>query len=290
MRDEDWRANRFEAHRSQLRAVAYRMLGSVNEADDAVQEAWMRLHRSDTTDVQNLGRWLTTVVGRICLDMLRSRAARREQPLDPPVSEPPAGPSDDPEQEALLADSVGFALLVVLDTLGPAERLAFMLHDIFAVPYEEIAPILGRTPAATKMLTSRARRRVQTADTIPDSDPIRHRTVVTAFLAAARAGDFDALLTLLDPDVALRAEPVAVRVGGATPEVHGAAAVATFFSARARGARPALVNGVAGASAAAGGRVSVVFEFTTGRGRITVIDVIADPALIDQIEVEFLTE
>ena len=277
MDDHDWLAERFEANRAHLRAVAYRMLGSHSEADDAVQESWLRLSRSEPSDVQNLGGWLTTVVARVCLDMLRSRASRREEPLDAHLVEPAVGrPGEvDPENEALLADSVGPALLVVLDTLAPAERLAFVLHDMFAVPFDQIAAIVGRSPAAARQLASRARRRVQGAQ-VPDTDRNRQREVVDAFLAASRGGDFDALVALLDPEVVLRADPAAVLVG-ASAQVHGAPAVADTFSGRARYAQPALVDGAAGAVWAPHGRPRVVFGFTITHGKITAIDLIADP-------------
>ena len=216
MDEHDWLAERFEENRTHLRAVAYRMLGSLSEADDAVQESWLRLSRSDTSGVENLGGWLTTVVARVCLDMLRSRKSRREEPLDVHVPEPIVSreAGTDPEHEALLADSVGLALLVVLETLAPAERLAFVLHDMFAVPFDEIAPIVGRSPAAARQLASRARRRVQGCGrALPDADLTRQREVVDAFLAAARGGDFDALLAVLDPDVVLRADRAAVPAG-----------------------------------------------------------------------------
>src|SRR5437763_12388687 len=208
MDDHEWLAERFEEHRAHLRAVAYRMLGSLSEADDAVQESWLRLGRSDASGIENLGGWLTTVVARVCLDMLRSRESRREEPLDTQVPEPIVSREDgiDPEQEALLADSVGLALLVVLDTLTPAERLAFVLHDLFAVPFNEIAPIVGCSPTAARQLASRARRRVRGAATVKDADLTRSRAVVNAFLAASREGDFGALLAVLDPDVVLRAD------------------------------------------------------------------------------------
>ncbi len=211
MDDNDWLAERFEAQRGHLQAVAYRMLGSLGEADDAVQESWLRLSRSGTSDVQNLGGWMTTIVARVCLDMLRSRKSRREEPLEAPARDSAADRTEgvDPEQEAVMADSVGLALLVVLETLTPAERLAFVLHDLFAVPFDEIAPIVGRSPSAAKMLASRARRRVQQGNELPDVDLARQRTVVDAFLAASRNGDFDALLALLDPDVVLRADRAA---------------------------------------------------------------------------------
>ena len=223
----DWLAEQFEAERSHLRAVAYRMLGSLSEADDAVQESWLHLSRADTSGVVNLSGWLTTVVARVCLDMLRSRRSRREEPLGEDVSEPMMSREDgiDPEQEALLADSVGLALLVVLETLAPAERLAFVLHDLFDVPFDEIAPIVGRSPTAARQLASRARRRVQGAETAQDADLSRQRAVVDAFLAASRGGDFEALLAVLDPDVVLRADPAAVSMG-ASEEIHGAPAAA----------------------------------------------------------------
>ena len=288
MDEHDWLAERFEANRTHLRAVAYRMLGSLSEADDAVQEAWLRLSRSDTSVVENLGGWLTTVVARVCLDMLRSRKSRREEPLGAPLPDPIVGREDgtDPEHEALLADSVGLALLVVLETLAPAERLAFVLHDMFAVPFDEIAPIVGRSPAAARQLASRARRRVQGAATVPDADLTRQREVVDAFLAASRDGDFDALLAVLDPDVVLRADPAAVDAG-ASREVRGAAAVADTFSGRARFAQPALVNGAAGAVWAPGGRPRVVFGFTITRGKIVAIDMLADPERLRQLDLTF---
>jgi RNA polymerase sigma factor (sigma-70 family) len=289
--DHDWLAERFETHRGHLRAVAYRMLGSVSEADDAVQEAWLRLSRADTSGVENLGGWLTTVVARVCLDMLRSRSSRREEPLDVQAPDPVLNREGgtDPEQEALLAEGVGLALLVVLDTLSPAERLAFVLHDMFAVPFDEIAPILGRTPGATKMLASRARRRVQGADAVPETDRSRQRAVVDAFLAASRNGDFDALLALLDPAVVLRSDEAAVLVGAAG-EAHGAAAVAEQFSGRARAARPALIDGAAGAVWAPGGRPRVVFDFTIAGGKIVRIDILADPERLRQLDLTILDD
>ena len=220
---DDWLAQRFEENRTHLRAVAYRMLGSISEADDAVQEAWLRLSRSDTSGIENLGGWLTTVVGRVCLNMLRSRRSRREEPLGEPqvgvhLPDPIVSRENgiDPEHEAQLADSVGLALLVVLETLGPAERVAFVLHDLFDLPFDEIAPIVGRSPAAARQLASRARRRVQGAATVPDADLTRRRAVVDAFLAASRGGDFAALLALLDPDVVLRADRAAVQAGASS--------------------------------------------------------------------------
>jgi RNA polymerase sigma-70 factor (ECF subfamily) len=289
MHQHDWLAERFEAHRTHLRAVAYRMLGEISEADDAVQEAWLHLSRSDTSGVANLGGWLTTVVARICLDMLRVRKSRREEPIDPHVPEPIASREDgiDPEHEALLADSVGLALLVVLETLAPAERIAFVLHDIFAVPFDEIAPIVGRSPTAARQLASRARRRVRSASTLPDADLAGQRKVVEAFLAASRGGDFDALLALLDPDVVLRADRAAVQAG-APGEVRGAAAVAGQFAGRARFAQMALVNGAAGAVWAPGGQPRVVFGFTIAGARIAAIDLVADPEQLRQLDLTIL--
>jgi RNA polymerase sigma factor (sigma-70 family) len=291
MAEHEWLAQRFEENRTHLRAVAYRMLGSLSEADDAVQEAWLRLSRSDTSGVENLGGWLTTVVGRVCLDMLRSRASRREEPLGPHVPEPMVGREVgiDPEREALLAESVGPALLVVLESLAPAERLAFVLHDMFAVPFDEIAPIVGRSPTAARQLASRARRRVQGTGPVPGADLARQREVVDAFLAASRQGHFDALLALLDPDVVLRADSAAVHAG-ASREVRGAAAVAGTFSGRARVAQSALVDGAAGAVWAPGGRPRVVFDFTIAGGRIVEIDLLADPERLRQLDVAILTE
>jgi RNA polymerase sigma-70 factor (ECF subfamily) len=264
------------------------MLGSSSEADDAVQEAWLRLGRTDASAVDNLGGWLTTVVARVCLDMLRARTARREEPLGPHLPDPVVGGEDglDPEQEALLAEGVGLALLVVLDTLTPAERLAFVLHDLFAVPFEEVAAILGRSGAAARQLASRARRRLQGAPA-PDTDLARQRAVVDAFLAASREGDFEALVALLHPEVVLRSDQAAVRTG-ADAEVRGAAAVAATFSGRARTARPALVDGAAGAVWAPGGRPRVVFGFTIADGRIVAIDLLADPDHLDRLELTVL--
>jgi RNA polymerase sigma-70 factor (ECF subfamily) len=289
VREDDWLAERFEVYRSEMRVLAYRMLGSLTEADDAVQEAWIRFHRSDVTTVDNLGGWLATVVGRICLDMLRSRAARREEPFDAHPSDPVAGPADSPEQQVLLADSVGLALLIVLDALTPAERLAFVLHDMFAVPYDDIAPILDRTPAATRMLASRARRRVQAADTIPQTDPTRQRIVVEAFLAASRRGDFQALVHMLDPDATLRVDRIALKFGGARPAA-GAAAVAEQLYLRAKTLRLAQIDGRIGAAWASDGKPRVVFDFTLGHGRISAVDIIADPDHIEQLDVQLLTD
>ncbi|MQA60889.1 MAG: sigma-70 family RNA polymerase sigma factor [Actinophytocola sp.] len=280
MDDGAWLLERFEEHRKRLRAVAYRMLGSVNEADDAVQEAWLRLHRADTSEVANLAGWLTTVVARICLNILRARDSRREEPLGVHMPDPIIDREDgaDPEREALLADSVGLALLVVLDTLTPAERLAFVLHDMFAVPFDEIAPMIELSPAATRQLASRARRVRGTAP-IPDPDLTRQRDVVNAFFAAARDGDLDALVAVLDPDVLLRSDGGAARARQ-TVTIRGASDVASqaiTFSRFAPFVRPALINGAAGVVVIAGGRVLSVMGFTITRGRIVAIDVLADP-------------
>jgi RNA polymerase sigma factor (sigma-70 family) len=291
MGEHDGLAERFEAHRGRLKAVAYRMLGSLSEADDAVQEAWLRLDRADAGGVDNLGGWLTTVVARVCLDRLR---ARREQPVGVHLPEPVISRQDgvDPEQEALLAEGVGLALLVVLDTLAPAERLAFVLHDMFAVPFEEIAPIVGRSPAAARQLASRARRRVQGAATVPDADLRSQRAVVDAFLAAARGGDFAALLAVLDPDVVVRADRGAV-AAGASREVRGAPAVAEealAFARLAHAARPALVNGAAGLVVAPGGRPFSVMGFTISGGKIVEIDILADPARVGRLDLAVLDD
>jgi RNA polymerase sigma factor (sigma-70 family) len=289
--ERDWLAERFEAHRPHLRAVAYRMLGSASEANDAVQEAWLRLDRADASGVQNLGGWLTTVVARVCLDLLRSRSSRREDPLGAHLPDPTVSPREgtDPEHEALLAEGVGLALLVVLDTLTPAERLAFVLHDTFAVPFDEIAQILDRSPAAARMLASRARRRVRGAPGVADTDPTHQRAVVEAFLAASRGGDFQALVGLLDPDVVLRADAGVVALGTAG-EVRGAAAVAGTFAGRARFARPALVDGVPGAVWAPGGLPRVVFAFTIRGGRIVAIDLLADPERLRRLDLAILED
>ncbi len=297
--DRDWLAERFEENRAHLRAVAYRVLGSLSEADDAVQECWLRLSRSDTSGVENLGGWLTTVVARVCLDILRSRTSRREESLGAHIPEPIVSREDgtDPEHEAQLADSVGLALLVVLETLAPAERLAFVLHDMFAVPFDEIGPIVGRSPTAARQLASRARRRVQGSATVPDADLSRQREVVDAFLAASRGGDFAALLELLDPDVVLRADHVAVRAGASrqaqgapklAPEVRGAAAVAETFSGRAAAAQLALVNGLAGLVWAPGGQPRAAFGFTITRGKIVAIELVAEPERLRELDLVVL--
>lgn len=289
MDKNDQLAQRFEANRAHLRAVAFRILGSATEADDAVQESWLRLTRADADEVDNLGGWLTTVVARVCLDMLRTRKSRREE-LGEDLPEPVAG--DDPAREALLADSVGPALLVVLETLAPAERLAFVLHDLFAVPFDEIAEIVGRTPAATRQLASRARRRVRGADPVTAADLPRRREIVDAFLAASRGGDFEALLTVLDPDVVLRTDKAALDAAAANPgapalasEVRGGSAVARSFLGRAQGARPALVDGAPAAVWAPDGTPRVVFGFTISDGKIVGIEITADPARISEFDV-----
>ncbi len=264
----------FEEHRGRLRAVAYRILGSPSEADDAVQEAWLRFNRSDTSGVDNLGAWLTTVVSRVCLDMLQARRSRPAVAADFPEEAVEPGESD-PESEALLADSIGLALLVVLDTLAPAERVAFVLHDVFAIPFDQIAPIVDRSTPATRQLASRARARVQRRDAPGQSDRLRQAALVDAFLAAARGGDFDALLEVLDPDVVLRADETAVELGAAA-EARGAEPVAEF-SRFARGARRALVAGAAAAAWVPGGQLRVVYDFTVAGDRIAAIDLVADP-------------
>src|SRR5215204_3086092 len=276
MDDQDRLAERFEAHRSHLRGVAYRMLGSLSDADDAVQEAWLRLSRSDTAGVENLAGWLTRVVARVCLDMLRSRRSRPEEPLGLQGSEPIVRDTDgsDPEHEALLADSVGLALLVVLDRLAPAERVAFVLHDLFAVPFDEVAPIVERTPTAAKKLASRARHRVQGAAPSPDTDLTRQRHLVDVFVAAARGGDLKALLAVLDPDVVRRADRAALPAGPA--ELRGAQAVAEetrVFSRRARSARLVLVDGTVGIVVAPRGRLLLALSLTIKDDKITEIDV-----------------
>ena len=291
MDEHQWLAEQFEAERPHLRAVAYRMLGSLSEADDAVQESWLHLSRSNTSVVENLGGWLTTAVARICLDMLCSRNSRRAESLEASVPEPIMSRESgiNPEDEALLADSVGLALLVVLDTLNPAERLAFVLHDIFAVPFDEIARVVERSPTAARQLASRARRRVRGVATVPDADLIYQRKVVNAFLAASRAGNFDALLALLDPDVVFRHDVTAVPAG-ASPEVRGAASVARQFSGRAQGARPALVNGAVGLVVARQGRLFLVLNLTVTRGKIVEINVVADPARLRQLRLSVLDD
>lgn len=284
-------AEQFEAYRPHLQAVAYRMLGSLSEADDAAQESWLRLSRSDTSGIENLGGWLTTVVARVCLDMLRSRETRREESLDVHVNDPIVSSEEgiDPEHEALLADSVGLALLVVLNTLNPSERLAFVLHDLFAVPFDEIAPIVGRSPTATRQLASRARRRVQGAATDTDVDLTAQREVVNAFLAASRGGDFEALLAVLDPNVVFRADQAAVLMGS-SEEVRGASDVARQFSGRASAAQPALINGIIGLVWASGGQPRVIFNFTITDKKIVTIDMLADSERLRELDLTILKE
>jgi RNA polymerase sigma-70 factor (ECF subfamily) len=290
MDQPDWLADRFEENRTHLQAVAYRLLGSTTEADDAVQEAWLRLSRSDTSEVQNLGGWLTTVVARVSLDMLRSRKSRREEPLDDqPPEQAGADPREgtDPEYEALLADSVGPALLVILERLAPSERLAFVLHDMFGVPFDEIGPIVGRSPGAARQLASRARRRVQGSSELPDADAGRQRAIVEAFLAASRNGDFDALLELLDPDVVLRTDGAPLLAS--TPrETGGASAVAANFSGRAQAAQPAVIDGVPGLVWQLGGKPKVVFAFTIRQQKIVGIEMLAEPDRIAELDVLLL--
>jgi RNA polymerase sigma factor (sigma-70 family) len=288
--ERDWLAERFEEHRPRLRAVAYRMLGSLSEADDAVQEAWLRLSRTDASAVENLGAWLTTVVARVSLNMLRSRKVGREEPLGVRMPDPIIDPVDgtDPEHEALLADSVGLALLVVLQTLTPAERLAFVLHDMFAVPFDEIAPIVDRSPEATRQLASRARRRVRGQNAVPDADLRAQREILDAFMAASRDGDFDALVALLDPDVVLRAD---VGAAGGFREVRGRAAVvrqASSYSRLGLVVQPALVNGVVGAVSTRDGEPFSVGSFTVRGGKIVEIDILADPERLRRLDLTVL--
>jgi RNA polymerase sigma-70 factor (ECF subfamily) len=291
----EWLADRFEEQRPHLRAVAYRMLGSLAEADDAVQDAWLRVSRADSSEVENLGGWLTTIVARICLNMLRSRNTRREESLGFHIPDPVISPAGvpQPEEEAILADSVGLALLVVLDTLSPAERLAFVLHDMFQLPFDEIAPMLGRSPEAARQLASRARRRVKGAEIpAPDPDLARQRAVVDAFFLAARGGDFEALVNLLHPDIVLRAD-----FGGKRPpipqEIHGAETVArssmTYALPHAE-LRPALINGAAGVVVLIHGRPFSVMAFTVAEGKIVEIDAIADPERVRRIAAAVLSD
>ena len=291
--ERDWLAGRFEENRDHLRAVAYRLLGSISEADDAVQEAWLRLSRSDTAVIENLGGWLTTVVARICLDMLRSRASRREESLgDLTESIARNETGTNPEQEALLADSVGLALLVVLNRLAPAERLAFVLHDMFAVPFEELASIVGRSPSAARQLASRARRRIQGKTPISELRVSQERKVVDAFLAALRAGDLDGILAVLDPDVVRRADRVAVPAAEAR-EIRGARALANevlTYRDRARFARTAIVDGAVGILVAPQGRLRIALRCRVKDGKIVAMDVIADPARLSRLEVAVLDD
>ncbi len=290
MTDQEWLARRFEARRSHLRAVAYRMLGSLAEADDAVQEAWIRLSQADTSDVENLNAWLTTVVGRVCLNLLRSRRTRREAPLETYVPDPIVSPEagTNPEHEAMLGDSLGLALLAVLDSLNPAERVAFVLHDVFGVPFDDIAPIVGRSPAAARQLASRARRRVRAAP-VPDTDLDGQWAVVDAFLAASREGDFERLLAVLDPDVVVRSDGGAARPA-LVSLVRGAEAVATSalsFRRFIETATRVLVNGVPGGIAwDPDGRPFAVLSLTVTGGRIVSIDVLADPDRLSRLDLD----
>ncbi|HEX5413143.1 MAG TPA: sigma-70 family RNA polymerase sigma factor [Terriglobia bacterium] len=293
MDERKWLAERFEENRGHLRAVAYRMLGSINEADDAVQEAWLRLSRSDESSIENLGGWLTTVVARVCLDMLRSRNSRKEEAIDTQVTEPVArgGQGSNPEQEALLADSVGLALLVVLGRLTPAERVAFVLHDTFALPFEEIAPIIGRTPVAARQLASRARRRVQGAASVPSANLTEQRETASAFLSALRAGDIEGLIAVLDPDVIVHLDEAAVRPGGPR-EIRGArkwASGAVAFAAVAKSVQPVLVNGAVGLVWAPRGRLMRVVTFGLKRGKIAEVEIIADPARLGELDLAMLS-
>jgi RNA polymerase sigma-70 factor (ECF subfamily) len=284
MQDNEWLAQRFEEDRPRLTAIASRMLGSTSDADDAVQEAWLRLSRSDADSIEHLSSWLTTVLSRVCLNILQSRRLRPEAPLDidgldDPVDE---DPESDPEHEVLLADSIGLALTIMLDTLSPAERVAFVLHDIFGIPFEEIAPIVGRNDASARKLASRARRRVQMQDADQRTNQLRQAKLVEAFLAAARKGDFHQLLAVLDPDVVLRADATAVKLGAPT-EAHGAVAVATFCQ-HVHGAVPMLLNGEAAVAWAPGGKVRVLFKFTATSAKITTVDLIADPDHLSRLD------
>lgn len=295
MTESGWLADGFEENRTRLRAVAYRMLGSLTEADDAVQEAWLRLSRSDSSGVDNLGAWLTTIVARVCLNVLRSRRTRPEEPMGVYVPDPVVNRADgtNPEDEALLADSVGLALQVVLETLTPAERLAFVLHDMFDLPFDEIAPMVGRSPATTRQLASRARRRVRGVEAhSPDPGVGGQREVVDAFFAAARRGDFDALVAVLAPDVVLRSDGGTARPD-ASAVVHGAAQVAgqaLVFDQPSALVRPALVNGAAGVVVTLGGHPFAVMGFTVSRGRIVEIDVLADPERLGRLDLAVLDD
>jgi RNA polymerase sigma factor (sigma-70 family) len=287
--DGEWLAERFEADRAHLRSVAYRLLGSASEADDAVQEAWLRLSRADTSEVANLSGWLTTVVARVCLDMLRSRRSRREEPLALDGEFIPD--AADPEREALLAESVGLAMLAVLQRLAPAERVAFVLHDVFGVSFEEVAGIVGRSPVAARQLASRGRRRVQgAAEDGRAADVARQRDIVEAFFKASRGGDLQALLAVLDPDVALRGDEAALRMGARSgwlpAELHGANAVSEQFVGRARAAQLALIDGVPGAVWATGGTPRVVFAFTIRNGKVVEIALLADSERLSRLKIE----
>jgi RNA polymerase sigma-70 factor, ECF subfamily len=283
MTEKDWLTQAFENNRSRLRAAAYRMLGSASEAEDAVQETWLRLSRTDATAIDNLGGWLTTVVARICLDMLRARKSRREEPMGPQVPEPAVGLEATPE-ETELEDSIGLALLVVLNTLSPAERVAFVLHDMFDLSFDDIAPIVGRTPVAARQLASRARRRVQGAAPAPDADLTRQREIVDAFLAAARGGDLAALVAALDPDVVFRADAVAQRMGG-IGELRGAEAVAGTFKGRAQAAKPALIDGAVGVAVILSGHLRIALRLTFAADKIAGIEALADPERLETLVV-----
>jgi RNA polymerase sigma-70 factor (ECF subfamily) len=292
MDHNDWLAQQFEENRGHLRGVAYRMLGSLSEADDAIQETWLRLSRSDAGGIQNLSGWLTTVIARVCLDMLRSRQSRGEESLDEPAANPVANKAaaTDPEQEVLLADSVGIALLVILDRLAPAERLAFVLHDVFAVPFEEIATIVDRTPEAARQLASRARRRVQGTDSVPDASRAEQREVVDAFLAALRRGDVEGLISVLDPDVLVKVDETPGRPG-APREIRGArnwAKGAVAYSQNARFAQAVLVDGAVGAVFARDGKLFSVLSFTITNGRIAQADVITNPMRLRDLDLAVL--
>jgi RNA polymerase sigma-70 factor (ECF subfamily) len=291
MVEQKFLTEEFESNRNHLRRVAYRMLGSLTEADDAVQEAWLRLARSDAGEIGNLGGWLTTVVARVCLDMLRGRKSRREDPMGPDVAEPIVGREGgiDPEQEVQMADSVGLAMLVVLETLAPAERIAFVLHDMFDLSFDEIAPIVGRSATAARQLASRGRRRVQGAGKDIDADITEQQRIVDAFLAASRNGDFEGLLAVLDPDVVVRADDAAIRLG-ASRETRGAQAVAKTYMGRAQTARSALLDGVVGAIVAPRGQLLLVLDFTIADGKIVGIDAVADPERLRAIDLSALDE
>lgn len=295
MTNHDWLAKQFEHNREHLRSVALRMLGSASEADDAVQEGWLRLSKSDTSEVANLGGWFTTVVARVCLDQLRTRTSRGEESLDAHAPDMPASAAHapDPASEIELADSMSSALYIVLQTLAPAERVAFVLHDMFDVPFDDIAPIVGKTPAAARQLASRARRRVQGSDendvSAPSGAKSRQREIVAAFLAASRSGDFDALLALLDPDVALRVDAAVLRFG-VVSDTRGAQNVAKAFAGRAQGAKLALIDGVAGAVWSAGGKPRLAFQFTTELGAIVAIELVGDPEQLGAMDLELLID
>lgn len=291
MHESNWLAERFQENRGHLRGVAYRILGSLNDADDAVQEAWLRLSRSDTSQIENLSGWLTTVVARVCLDMLRSRSSRKEDPLEAKAAEPAAPNSAaNPEQETLLADSVGLAVMVVLERLTPAERLAFVLHDMFAISFDEIAMIIGRSPAAARQLASRARRRVQGGSTAAETSIEQQRPVVEKFLSALRAGDIEGMITVLDPDVVVRIDQAAVQPGAAT-EIHGAqnwARGAVAFSQFAHAVKPMLLDGSVGLVWAPRGHLQRALRFKFREGKIATVDILADPARLRELDLVVL--